>query len=117
MILLFVFGFSATSQVITFGLVLDNQKDDVLGTAIGFNNMAVICGGVILQPMVGWVLTHLWEKHRVYLNHVPLYDFHQYQIALLFIPACFIVGLCIALFGIKETHTKRVSSSQSQRIH
>ena len=111
MVLLFVFGFSATSQVITFGLVLDNQQDDVLGTAIGFNNMAVICGGVILQPLVGWVLTSLWKKHPVYLNHTPLYSFHDYQIALLFIPACFVVGLLIALFGIKETHTKRVDGS------
>jgi MFS family permease len=108
MTLLFTFGFSATSQVITFGLVLDNQRDDVLGTAIGFNNMAVICGGVLLQPLVGWVLTELWRKHPIYLNKVPLYSFHDYQLALLCIPVCFVVGLMIALFGIKETHTKRM---------
>jgi sugar phosphate permease len=110
-IFLFIFGFSATSQVITFGLVLDNQKDDVLGTAIGFNNMAVIAGGIVLPYLVGWISTYLWKKHPIYTNlHVPLYTFHQYQIALLIIPACFVVGLLIALFGIKETYTKRVGS-------
>jgi MFS family permease len=115
--LLFIFGFSATSQVITFGLVMDNQKDDVLGTAIGFNNMAVICGGVLLQPLVGWVLTRLWQIHPIYANHIPVYSFHEYQMALLFIPACFTVGLLIALFGIKETHTKRVESDETVAHH
>jgi MFS family permease len=110
-ILLFIFGFSATSQVITFGLVLDNQKDDVLGTAIGFNNMAVIAGGIVLPYLVGWISTDLWKKNPTYSSlHVPLYTFHQYQIALLVIPICFIIGLLIALFGIKETHTQRVGS-------
>ena len=112
-IILFIFGFSATSQVITFGLVLDNQKDDVLGTAIGFNNMAVIAGGIVLPYLVGWISTYLWKKNPVYSNlHIPVYTFHEYQIALLIIPACFIVGLLIVLFGIKETHTKRVDNAE-----
>lgn len=115
-IILFIFGYSATSQVITFGLVMDNQQDDVLGTAIGFNNMAVICGGVILQPLVGYILNLLWKAHPIYANKVPLYSFHEYQIALMIIPACFLVGFLIALFGIKETHTRRVESTAKPMI-
>jgi MFS family permease len=106
-ILLFAFGFSATSQVLTFGLVIDNQHDEVLGTAIGFTNMAVIAGGVILQPLVGSILEHLWKKTPLWVNQVPVYSFVQYQHALLVIPVCFIAGLGIAGFAIKETHAKR----------
>ena len=39
---LIVFGLSASSQAVTFGLVLDNNHDTVMGTASGFNNMAVV---------------------------------------------------------------------------
>lgn len=106
---LFIFGFSATSQVVTFGLVQDNQSDDVLGTAIGFNNMAVICGGVFLQPLVGLILYHLWRQHPLMTGHMHIYTFHEFQAALTVIPVCFIVGLLIACFGIKETYAMRTT--------
>jgi MFS family permease len=107
LILLFAFGLSASSQVVTFGLVLDNNHDRVMGTAMGFNNMAVMAGGLILQPLVGIILNHIFKNHPFYINHLPFYSLHSYHVALITIPACFIVGLTTALLFIKETHCKR----------
>jgi MFS family permease len=117
-VLLFLFGLSASSQVITFALVLDNNHDRVMGTAVGFNNMAVIAGGLILQPLVGIVLKHVWNHHPYQIHHIPIYSVTDYHAALISIPCCFVVGLLCALFAIKETHCKRLAQqNQPQGLH
>ena len=120
LLLLFLFGFSASSQVITFGLVLDNNHDRIMGTAVGFNNMAVIAGGLLLQPLVGICIQQTWQKHHYTYHHLPFYTLHDYRVALVSIPLCFIVGLATALLAIKETHCKRLpqhSDKESKKLH
>ena len=104
---LIVFGLSASSQAVTFGLVLDNNHDTVMGTASGFNNMAVVAGGIILQPLVGIIVHHMWKMHPSYSLTGPLYTVHEYRTALVIIPICFIVGILVSLFAIRETHCIR----------
>lgn len=108
-LMLFMFGFAASAQSITFGLVLDNNHDRIMGTAVGFNNMAVIAGGIILQPLVGVVLKHLWQHNPIMHNGVPFYSMHDYRLALMSIPLCFGVGLLFSLLAIKETHCQRLA--------
>lgn len=104
---LILFGLSASSQIVTFGLVLDNNHDTVMGTASGFNNMAVVAGGILLQPLVGVIIHHIWKLHPVFNAGGPIYSLHEYRIALAVIPACFITGLLTSLFAIRETHCIR----------
>ena len=54
---LFWFGVSASAQAISFGLIADNVNPEYAGTAIGFNNTAVVLGGTIMQPLVGSLFT------------------------------------------------------------
>ncbi len=102
---LFLLGVSASSQVVAFGVVLDNNRDEVMGTAVGFNNMAVIFGGVTLQPLVGVILEKVWNHQMV--NKIPYYSISEFHTALAMIPVVCIVGILVSIIFIKETNCKR----------
>jgi MFS family permease len=110
--LLFLFGFAAAGQTLSFGVVQDTHSPEVAGTATGLNNMAVIAGGILLQPLVGFILKSHW--HGQLWNHAPVYSLNDYHLALLTVPLCSLLGAVIAIFFLKETycepqyHTKHV---------
>lgn len=99
---LFLFGVSAAGQVLSFGIIQDNNYPSIVGTAVGFNNMAVILGGIFLQPLVGVILNYTWNGKM--LNGVAHYSASNYRVALLCIPICCVISLFTALFFIKETY-------------
>lgn len=103
-ILLFLFGMAGSAQALCFGLVLDLQRREAIATASGFTNMAVILGGVILQPAVGFVLNHLWDGSL--LHGVPAYSVHAYQMGLLMMPLCSVLAWVTVQFFIKPTYAK-----------
>jgi len=101
-VVLFIFGAAAASQAVTFGIVQDIHPPNVAGTAVGFNNMAVIFGGVILLPIVGLILKSGWAGGM--MNGVPVYSVENYHNALMMLPICAIAALFCSIFFIKETH-------------
>lgn len=101
-IALFLFGFSASSQVVTFGLVADNNPPGVAGTSVAVNNMAVIFGGLIFQPLIGFILRAVWD-HKI-LGGIPVYSAQAYTQALISIPIGCAIGLLATAFLVKETH-------------
>lgn len=103
-VMLAMFGAAAASQSVTFGLVQDIHPPSVAGTAVGFNNMAVIFGGVILIPIVGIILKAGWTGQMH--NGVPIYSMPNFQHALLMLPICGVLSLIVSLFFIRETHCK-----------
>ena len=104
-IILFIYGFAAASQALTFAVVQDNTPYRLAGTAVGINNTAVVFGGVLLQPLIGFILHALWSG-RTLLN-LPVYTISNYRVALSILPLCSILGLMINLFFIQETHCQR----------
>ena len=109
--MLFIFGAAASSQAICFGLVQDNNRHAQLGTAMGLNNMFVIAGSIILQPLAGFILEHLWSGKIK--NHIHIYSLHAYHYALVALPIVNIIGLCIACFAIKETYGNKNRSEDT----
>lgn len=105
-VILFLLGTSAASQPITFGLIKDQNPLSVAGTAISFNNMAVIFGGVVLQPLFGWLLDFFWLGNLSNTG-VRLYGAVEYHDAMWLLPMCSVAGLLISLFLIEETYCKR----------
>ena len=99
---LFLLGIGAASQCITFGLVRDIHPVAIAGTAVGFNNMAVIMGGIICQPLVGFILEYYWQGTVQHGAHV--YTALHYQWALLTMPVCSIIGIVACTGWLKETH-------------
>lgn len=103
-LLMFLFGFSASGCILTFSLVKENNSVGTVGSAIGFNNMMVVAGGAVLQPLVGIILKHYWDGQMI--DSVPVYSVHAYRVGLLTIPACYVTSMLLAIFVIRESHCK-----------
>lgn len=100
-ILMFLFGLAAAGQSLAFAIVKDNNDADVTGTAIGLNNMAVVAGGAIFQPLIGIILHAHWNG----VSHAgaPVYSTADYRIALLVLPICFLGAAIISFKSLRET--------------
>ena len=103
---LFVLGLASSGQALSFGVVQDNHEASVAGTALGFNNMAVVAGGIFFQPLVGYLLDAGWSGKM--FASAPVYSFTNYQVALAVIPIIWAVGLLMSLFFIRETKCQSV---------
>jgi MFS family permease len=101
-VVLFVFGFSAGGQAISFAVIKDIYTKQQLGTASGFNNMATVAGGICLQPLIGVGLELLWQGD--YAHGVPFYTIANYQVAFMVLPLCYVLATFFSVFLIKETH-------------
>lgn len=101
-VILFVLGLGAGGQTVSFAVVKENNTPEYVGTASGFNNLSVLIGGAIFQPLVGYLLQHS-DSGRI-INGVHVYSIAGYQTALLVMPVCFLASLLIAIFLIKESH-------------
>jgi MFS family permease len=109
----FTLGSASAAQCLTFALIHDNNHPKQLGTAIGFNNMAVIAGAMLLQPLVGFVLRFTWSG--LYSQRLPLYTIVNYQYAFSCIPALALLGLLASIFLLQETLS--YSKDQENFIH
>lgn len=104
LLLLFLFGVASSGQILSFALVKDNNRPSDMSAAVGFNNMAVVIGGALFQPLVGILLGIFWDgKMR---GSIPIYSIQNFHISLSLVPICFFIGTIAALFLIKETNCK-----------
>lgn len=104
LIALFFFGVGTSGQALSFAVVRDNNTQETLGTAMGFNNFAVVIGGAICQPLVGYLLNLGWSGNI--LNGVHYYDVVDFQKAFIIIPIGFLLCAVFGRFLVKETHCK-----------
>ncbi|MES2997929.1 MAG: MFS transporter [Pseudomonadota bacterium] len=110
-IALFIFGLSASGQALSFGVVKDNNPTSVVGTAIGFNNMAVVAGGALFQPLIGFLLYYNWGGTMH--NGAPFYGVTDYHKAFFILPLCSILALVVSQFLLQETHCKPQFSNET----
>ncbi len=103
-VILFFLGVAGAGQVVTFALVRENNRPSMTGAAVGLNNMAVVAGGAIFQPLVGWLLYLLWDGVKA--SGVPVYTVANYQTALIIIPICFLAAFVVSIFYIRETYCR-----------
>lgn len=107
-VVLFFLGLGAGGQTVSFAVVTDNNPLHLVGTASGFNNLSVLIGGAIFQPVVGVLLHHSTSWRLV--NNVPIYAISAYQKALLVMPICYLLSLMVVIFFLKESHPGRVKT-------
>ena len=101
LIALFLLGFSASIQSLSFGILKDVVPHEQFGFAAGMNNMAAIAGGGLAQPVIGLILRLLWNGR--YAHNVPVYTLSNYQQSLYLLPIVALGGLIVSLF-LRETH-------------
>ncbi len=102
--LLFCFGIATAGQILSFAVVRDNNRPQLVATAIGFNNMAVVAGGAVFQPLAGYILQSHWDG--LVANGIPVYSVGDYTAALSLVPLSFLVALIVSRFFIRETYCK-----------
>jgi MFS family permease len=102
---LFILGIGAGGQTVSFAVVTENNPANLVGTASGFNNLSVLIGGAIFQPLVG-VMLHKTAEWRL-VDSVPVYTAHAYQSSLSVMPICYFLSLILVMFFLKESHPGR----------
>ncbi|WP_233579860.1 MFS transporter [Legionella septentrionalis] len=102
---LFVLGLGAGGQTVSFAVVKDNNPAHLVGTASGFNNLSVLIGGAVFQPLVG-VILHRSEGWQL-VNGIHVYALGSYQKALFIMPLCYLISLLVAVLFLKESHPGR----------
>lgn len=106
---LFLTGLGATGQALAFGVVQDNNRSEVMGTALAFNNTAVVFGGVLLQPLVGFLLD-LGQSTQFDSMREAVYGLGDYQRAFLILPLCYLFAAIISYVYIEETNCRSKSN-------
>lgn len=104
---LFLFGFCSAAQCVTFGLVSDINPRQIIGTAIGLNNMAVIAGGIILQPLVSQILENIVQINPA--SSATNFNLIDFQSAFILMPICTLLGLLTCILFVKETHANSLN--------
>lgn len=107
---MFVFGIASSGQVVSFAVVKDINLPDHVGTASGFNNMATVAGGALIQPLVGVLLHFFWQGEMQF--GVPVYHVWHYQAALFILPLCYVVAWYLSHYHIKETHCQPIQQGE-----
>ena len=92
--LMFLFGLRLGGQTVSFAVVKDNNPLELVGTASGFNNLSVLLGGAIFQPLTG-VLLDKFSKHFSVIA--------SYEITLAILPLCYLASFVVVLF-LKESY-------------
>ena len=90
-------GAACSGQALSFALVRDNNAYSIKGTAIAFNNMAVVISGAIVQPLIG----HFISGNT--LDTVKNYALTDYKKGLMVILIAYLAAAVTSIFFIKES--------------
>lgn len=101
---LFLFGFFSAVEVIVFALSCDYTVSKASGTAVAFTNMLVMFGGMVFQPLIGYMLDWVHGPQCATCGPV-VYNVHDYRVALFALPAGLVLSLILTFF-VKETYCK-----------
>ncbi len=100
-ILLFLFGFLSSVQVLVFAICREVTHFRIAGTAIALTNMFVMFGGNLFQPVIGKLLDMAWSGTMV--DGTRVYSIFAYQAALSVIPIGILLAIVFTYF-VRETH-------------
>ncbi len=100
-ILLFLFGAFSSVEVICFAIGRENCPYHMSGAAVAFINMLVMFGGMLLQPMVGFLLDWSWQGMVV--EGLRNYNIHDYKVGLSIIPIALVISALLTL-TLREHH-------------
>ncbi len=100
-VLLFLFGFFSSVQILVFAVAREVTSIKISGTAIGLVNMLVMIGGIVFPPAIGKILDLNWAGTMV--DGARIYSAHAYNLALSLLPLGIFVGVLLTLC-LRETH-------------
>jgi len=87
-----------------FAIAKESVPASLAGTVGGITNMGNMLGGMIMPPMVGWMLDRRWDGAMV--NAVRVYDFDAYRAGFALMLAWLAAALILLAF-VRETHCRQ----------
>lgn len=105
-IIFFLVGFCCGSHSICFALGKENNPIHLSGTAVAATNMGIMAGGMICQPLAGWLLD-LHASGALNAEGLRIYTAADYNFALSIIPLGVALGIALSFF-LRETHGEYV---------
>jgi MFS family permease len=108
--LFFLLGYVSSFQVIGYPLVAESNPPELTGSAEGLSSILIMSGGFSVS-LFPYFLNLNWD-HQV-VNNLPVYSLYDYQMALLILPAAFLIALIAAVF-VRETHADNLVKKNSE---
>jgi MFS family permease len=102
-VLLFIYGLFSGSVILLFPAVREHNVPAVSGTAIAMVNMGIIFSGVVLPPLIGWLLDRNWEG--VMEAGSRIYSPIAFEHALWLLPLSGVLAVIMGLL-MGETHAR-----------
>jgi MFS family permease len=96
---MFMLGVGSSGQILSYAIIQDFTDKKRLSASIGFNNMALVASGLIMQPLVGKLLS--WNDTAASITQS--YNLIDFQHALIVLPIVFLLCAVICQLFIKET--------------
>jgi nitrate/nitrite transporter NarK len=94
--LVIAIGLAGGAVIVSFACVRESVPPALAGTVSGVCNMGSMGGGMILQPMVGWMLDLQW--HGTFAGGVRVYDLAAYRSGFILIAVCAALAVLASLF-------------------
>jgi MFS family permease len=105
MLLLFLLGFAASVQSLTFGIAKDIIPPNHFVATSGLINLAAVFTGVVMQPLMGYLMDLHAGAHQGI--HV-VYAVGDYQMGFTAVSVVLFLGLIVTCFGLKETRCRAI---------
>ena len=105
--LLVALGAAAGAFILNFAYAKESVPARLAGTVSGIANMGVMMGGLVMQPLAGWVLDRHWTG-ALTPGGARLYDLAAYQSAFSLLFVWGAVAL-VALAFTRETHCRQAA--------
>ena len=99
---LFLFGFFNSTEINCFAMARDCVDVRLTATAVGFINACVMVGGMVVQPLFGYLLDFFASDYQTIHSSLH-YTLMQYQMSLCIIPVFLVIAL-VMCFLMKETY-------------
>lgn len=104
--LLLLFGFGSSVEIICFAITRENCSKQNTATSIGFTNSIIMLGGMLFQPLFGFILDLFWSGE--FVDGSRFYSINCYKYALYLLPILMLIGTLLSL-KLKDTYSKHVS--------
>jgi len=108
-------GFFSGGMILGFTQAKESVPMNLAGTVSGVVNMGVMCGPMLLQPLIGWLLDRLWNG-SVGVDALRIYTFEGYRLGFSLMLGWLVVAiLSIALS--RETHAEQQSGAETSLLN
>lgn len=109
--LLFMGGVAFITECLCFSLSLYQLPVNYGGIAVGFTNMIIMLSGVLMQPLIGWLIKLASPPQ----SSIEEYTLNTFQNALWIVPFCLFIAFALVFFIKDQKQAQKRPNTISQK--